>query len=150
MYDSNGQKEFYQRPLVWDLETKQTLIESIYQNVSCGRILIRERSWDNVENLIKSGETDVSFFDIVDGKQRLNAVIGFVKGEYPDLHGNYYGDLSSNAQHEFRYTQMIGYAEMKNVTDSDVIRQFLKVNFAGVPQSKEHIEFVAAINARMN
>ena len=131
VYDSVGKKEFYQRPFVWNLETKQNLIESIYQNVSCGRILIRERSWDDVENLIKSGETDVSFFDIVDAKQRLNAVLGFINGEYPDLHGNYYGDLSSNAQHEFRDTQMIGYAEMKNVSDSDVIRQFLKVNFAG-------------------
>ncbi len=43
----NGEKKYYQRPLVWSLEDKQLLIESIYNNVDCGKILVRKRDWGN-------------------------------------------------------------------------------------------------------
>jgi len=42
-----------------------------------------------------------AFKDIVDGKQRLSAIIGFVEGEFEDLHGNKWEDLSRDAQYKF-------------------------------------------------
>lgn len=142
--DKRGEVVRYQRGFVWSLEEKQLLIESIYQRIECGRILIRKRSWKEIDLM---DEADCAFSDIVDGKQRLNAVAGFIKGEYPDLNGNYYADLSFKAQHQFTNHQLFAYAEMQeNTEDAKVIKQFLKLNFAGVPQSKEHIEFVKSIN----
>lgn len=143
VYDKDGKKVYYQRPFVWTENENQLLIESIYQRIECGRILIRKRSWEECE---KMGE-EAAFIDVVDGKQRLNAIQKFINNEYPDLHGNYFSDLSNQCQGEFLNHQLFSYAEMDEDTpDNKVIEQFLKLNFAGVPQSKEHIEFVKSIN----
>lgn len=148
IFDKDGKKQYYQRPLVWTLEDKQLLVESIYQNIDCGKILVRKRSFKELEELAAKGEKEFAFQDVVDGKQRLNAVGSFIKGEFADAHGNYYGDLSYSSQRKFTNHQLFSYAEMPEETkDADVIRQFLKLNFAGVPQSKEHIEFVKSLNA---
>jgi len=146
VYDKKGEKKYYQRPLVWSLKDKQLLIESIYQGIDCGKVLIRERSWEDLEKMAANGETELAFKDIVDGKQRLDAVRGFTLNEYPDLNGNYFGDLSAYSQHLFDNHQLFSYAEMPaNTTDEEVLSQFLKLNFTGVPQSIEHIELVKSL-----
>jgi len=146
VYDKNKQKQYYQRDFVWRIEEKQLLIESIYKGINCGLILVREHSWNKIEKLTLQGETEVAFKDIVDGKQRLNAIQGFINNEYPDLHGNYFDDLSDYAQYKFNNHQLFQFAVLKdNTTDDEVIYQFLKVNFSGIPQSKEHILFVENI-----
>lgn len=146
VYGKDGKKIYFQRPFVWTLEDKQNLIDSIYQRIDCGRILIRKRSWNEVKKMADAGEKELFWNDIIDGKQRLNAVGGFIRGEYPDSQGNYYNDLSFYAQHELTGHQLFGYSEMPDESsDESVIRQFLKLNFCGVPQSREHIEFVKSI-----
>ncbi len=146
IYTKNGEKKYYQRPFVWSLKDKQLLIESIYQNIDCGKILVRKRSWEELREFKKNGETELAWNDIVDGKQRLNAVKCFMEGQFADLQGNYYADLSFRSQHKFTSHQLFSYAEMpENTRDEDVIKQFLKLNFAGVPQSLEHIEFVKSL-----
>jgi len=146
IYTNDGKKQYYQRAFVWSLENKQTLIESIYQNVDLGKILIRKRSFDELRTLKEKGETDLAFNDIVDGKQRLNTIKLFMEGEFPDLNGNYYSDLSFKAQNNFKKHQLLSYSEMnENTKDEYVIKQFLRLNFTGVPQSKEHIEYVKSL-----
>lgn len=150
VYDKDGNKQLYQRPFVWSLKDKQLLIESIYQDIECGRILVRKRSFKEMGAMVDAGETDVAFNDIVDGKQRLEALRGFMLNEYKDLHGNTYSDLSNNAQHKFVNHQLFAYCELpENSDDKGVIQQFLKLNFAGVPQSKEHITYVKDILTKM-
>lgn len=146
VYDENNNKLYYQRDFVWTKKDNQLLIESIYNGIECGRILIKTHDWSTIEKRVAMGETDVAFRDIVDGKQRLNAIRGFLMGEYKDLHGNYFGDLSQHAQNKFGDHQLFSYAEMGDrVTDKQVIQQFLKVNFTGRPQSTEHINYVKEI-----
>lgn len=141
--DKDGNKIRYQRPFVWTLEQKQLLVESIYMGIDCGKILVRKRSLKFAQN--ESG-SDSAFNDIVDGKQRLNAIIGFINCNYPDMNGDYFNDLSAMAQWRFTDHMLFSYAEMaEGATDEKVIRQFLKLNHTGVPQSKEHIEFVKSI-----
>ena len=151
IYNKNGEKEYYQRDFCWSIKDNQLLIESIYQGIECGRILVRKRSWEFLENLaFETGETELGFNDIVDGKQRLNAIRGFLLNEYKDIDGNYYADLSAKGQHHFLDHQLFSYAEMdEKATDRQVIKQFLKLNFAGKPQSKEHLDFVKSINNRL-
>lgn len=150
IYNKKGKKEYYQRGFVWSVEDNQLLVESIYQGIQCGRILIRLRGWAELEEMAAAGETELSFKDIVDGKQRLHAVHGFITEEYPDAQGNYFGDLSFEAQHRFTDHQLFAYAEMpERTTDEETIMQFLKLNYAGVPQSKEHILFVKEIQQKL-
>lgn len=150
VFNKKKEKEYYQRGFVWTLEQKQLLLESIYQGIECGRILVRKRKWNWLETMVKKGETEVAFMDIVDGKQRLHAIIGFMKNKFPDSCGYYYDDFSELAKRKLVSHQLFGYAEAgENFSDQDTIEQFLRLNFTGVPQSKEHIEFVQAINKRL-
>lgn len=142
----NGKKEYYQRPLVWELEDKQLLLESIYNNIDCGKILVRRRGWKELELLVEKGETKLFWYDVVDGKQRLNAIDEFVKDGFPDNFGNYHSDLSEQAQRRLLNHQLFSYSQLpEDSMDEDVLEQFLKLNFCGIPQSKEHIEFVKSL-----
>ena len=67
----------YQRKLVWTLEEKQKLIESILKKYPIPAILIAER--------------DVAgTYEIIDGLQRLHAIVSFVETAYPTLDGAYF------------------------------------------------------------
>lgn len=141
----NGDKKYYQRPLCWSLEDKQLLIDSIYNYVDCGKILIRNRGWRELEKLEKEGH-ELAWKDIIDGKQRLNAIKSFIDNEFADSNGNYFKDLSTVAQRKLTSNQLFSYSELpENTSDDIVLKQFLKLNFAGVPQSKEHLEYVKSL-----
>jgi hypothetical protein len=146
--DKDGNEIVYQRELCWTTKQKQLLIESIYNDIEIGKIVIRRRSYDWVKNRCLSGK-EAFFKDIVDGKQRLNAILGFINGEFKDLHGNKWNDLSDHAQHKFFKFSSVGYGEIgENATDEDVKSVFLNINFAGVKMSKEHIDFVKSIQIK--
>ena len=148
--NKDGEEEYYQRELVWKLKDKQLLIESIYNNLDCGMFVFRKRKFSFVEKQYAEGNYETAFYDIVDGKQRLDAIRGFVMGEFKDLHGNHFTDLSEYARHKFEDFSSFSYAELaEDATDADVIRTFLNVNFTGVKMSREHIDFVKEINARL-
>lgn len=138
----------YQRPACWTLEDKQNLIKSICNYVDCGKILIRLRSLKESRQLHKDGQMP-SFRDVVDGKQRLIALAEFYHCGFPDFNGDYYDDWSNSAQRKFRDSRAITYTELpENSSDESVLRQFLKMNFSGVPQSKEHLEYVESLHRR--
>jgi len=141
----DGNEVVYQRDFCWTLKDKQLLIESVYNNIDIGKMVIRKRGFHYAIERAGQGK-ETGFADIVDGKQRLNALIGFVSGEFEDLHGNKWEDLSDKAQHMFLDFQSIAYGEIgENATDEDVKSVFLGVNFSGVPMSQEHIDFVKSI-----
>lgn len=138
------EKKYYQRDFVWGLDDMQSLIHSIYNGISCGKIVVRERSW--AWNELRETADECAFLDIVDGKQRLTAIQKFLNNEYPDRFGNFYKDLSDNAQHKLLDNQLFSYSEMsESTTDEDVLKQFLSINFTGKPQSVEHINYVESI-----
>lgn len=82
----NGTFKAYQRDSCWSLKNKQSLIESIYCNVDCGRIVVRLRSYVEIARLKKAG-MQPSFRDVVDGKQRLIAISEFIRDEFTDMLG---------------------------------------------------------------
>ncbi|MEV9637873.1 DUF262 domain-containing protein, partial [Burkholderia pseudomallei] len=67
----------YQRKLVWTLEEKQRLIESIVNRYPIPAILIAER---------KSGDG----YEIIDGLQRLHAIVSFIETGFSTMDGNYF------------------------------------------------------------
>lgn len=135
----------YQRPFCWSLEQKQLLIESIYQNINIGMIVVKKNRFSDVENLVKQGKVGY-FKDCVDGKQRLNAIFEFVNNKFSDKNGYYFKDFSDKAINSFMNFSGVSYGELEEgSTDEDVKSVFLGINFTGVQMSKEHIEFVKNI-----
>ncbi len=67
----------YQRKLVWTLEEKQRLIESIMKRYPIPAILIAER---------KLGDG----YEIIDGLQRLHAIVSFIENGFATLDGTFF------------------------------------------------------------
>lgn len=148
--DKDGNKIHYQRDYVWTIEDEQSLIEAIYNQLDCGVIVVKERSYKEVEDLIASGETELGFYDIIDGKQRLHTLERFVNDEFSDRNGYYYSDFCEVAKRIFRQRKAFKVVHLKeNVTDEDVINAFLTVNYSGKPMSKEHIDFVVSLRNKI-
>lgn len=83
-------------------------------------------------------------------KKDILALLDFVNDKFPDLHGNYYSDLSNKAQHKFLNSDVISYASLgESATDEDVIETFLMVNFTGKIMSQEHIDYVKEISKQI-
>jgi hypothetical protein len=146
--DKEGNKHHFQRGLVWTLEQKQLLIESIYQGIEIGKFLFRYNSYKRIKE--SESETGVGYgFDCIDGKQRFNTIVDFCENKFPDLHGNYWEDLSADAQRRFMAYPNLAYGEMdETATDEDILDNFLTLNHAGTPMSREHIDFVRSINLK--
>ncbi|MBP6471234.1 MAG: DUF262 domain-containing protein [Chloroflexi bacterium] len=68
----------YQRKLVWTLEEKQNLIDSVIRDYPIPLILFAD-----------SSEGAEAYYEIMDGMQRLNAIFAFVENAFP-VHGKYF------------------------------------------------------------
>lgn len=147
VFNEEGIEVEYQRPFVWTLEEKQILIHSIYNNIEIGKIVLRTRAWNWVEKRLKEGLIEhTTFKQIVDGKQRCKTILEFINNEFPDSQGNFWDDLSFNAQRKFFSFRYITYGELgETATDKDVLNTFMCINHTGKPMSKEHLDFVKSI-----
>jgi hypothetical protein len=77
----------YQRKLVWTLEENQKLIESILKKYPVPAILIAER------------ENEPGSYEIIDGLQRLHAIVSFIETAFPTLDGKLFNlDLFPTAK----------------------------------------------------
>ncbi len=142
----DGSKFYYQRDFCWTLEDKRLFLESIYNNISCGRVILRERGYKWNQEQVELGNTELGWYDIVDGKQRLNCIIEFLQDKFTDSNGYYFSEFSRAAEHKFLDHQLLGFASLdENASDKDVIKCFLQTNFAGVQMSKEHLQYVREI-----
>jgi hypothetical protein len=145
--DAEGKEKPYQRGLVWSTEQKQLLVESIYNNIEIGKFVVRLRSYEYVRTRIKNNQIKyTAYSDLVDGKQRVHALIEFFNNEFPDLYGNYFNELSGLAQHRFKSYGKLTFLELsEDTTDDETIKTFLAINFTGIPQSLDHINYVKSI-----
>lgn len=67
----------YQRKLVWTQEEKQKLVESIMRKYPIPAILIAEMETPGT-------------YEIIDGLQRLHAIVSFIETSFPTLEGAYF------------------------------------------------------------
>lgn len=87
--DRFGVNRRYQRKLVWSVEEKQSLIDSIVKNLPVPLFLVAE---------IGLG-ADASF-EVIDGMQRLNSIFAFLENEFPV--DDHYFDLDALADTKSR------------------------------------------------
>jgi len=79
----------YQRKLVWTVEEKKSFVDSILNGFPVPLILMAEVTHEEKRR-----------FEIVDGMQRLNAIVAFIEGEF-DFEGAYF-DLNTMAESKLR------------------------------------------------
>lgn len=133
----NGGVDFnveYQREHVWTLEDKQALIHSIFNNVEIGKIAFALRP---IKYVLKH---KIEIYEVVDGKQRLTALLEFYENRFPLLTGQHYNDLSGHDQNHFD-TFQITTAEMQDPTYEQKLRYFVNVN-SGRVMDKAHLDKV--------
>ncbi|MCL1552922.1 GmrSD restriction endonuclease domain-containing protein [Xanthomonas nasturtii] len=68
----------YQRKLVWTLVEKQKLIDSVLNKYPIPAILVAER------------KDEPGVFEIIDGLQRLHAIVSFIEVTFPVIEGEYF------------------------------------------------------------
>lgn len=122
----------YQRDSVWDEEKKSFFIDSILRNYPIPPIFLHQK--------IDDGNGKITF-EVVDGKQRLSAIVDFIKGFIPsaseedddELTGVYFDDLSSSKLSEvkkmfWRYQMPIEYIDTEDEKTIDSIFDRLNRN----------------------
>lgn len=129
-----------QRPFCWSLFQKQELILSVLKGIQLPVLTIIQLTEDYKNR-------DKKVYKIMDGKQRLSTLISFVKGEFPIIYNDekyYFKDLDSWGQgllKNYRIKADVGYEYPDTqLTDDEKIAWFEVINFAGVPQDKEHLK----------
>lgn len=120
----------YQRELVWDTRHKIEFIEYLISGLPIGHFAVATINTD-----------DTYMVELVDGKQRLNAILSFMNDEF-GIHINgelvYFSGMNISEQRKFRNIPL-PVCELLNANELKVrVRYFYTVNFGGVPQSEEH------------
>ena len=118
----------YQRGLVWELEDKISLIDSIFNNVDIGKF-----TFIKPESIMDKNE-------VLDGKQRLTTLLDYYEDRF-EYKGYKFSDLSRKDQnHITGYT--ISWVETENLTEEQKLTYFIKLNTTGKPMDEKHIEKV--------
>lgn len=133
-----------QRDFVWTTTQKQELILSILKGISIAQFAIL------VYTPLK-GDGDKQVYKIIDGKQRLSAILGFCQNEFPIPCGGelfLFKELPCDIQSflmrwEGTADMAYSYGDAK-ISDKGLIQWFRLLNFAGTQQDKEHVEFLTS------
>lgn len=119
----------YQRGFVWAQEDKEKLIDSIFCNIDIGKFCF-----------IKNSYHDKYLYTVLDGKQRIRAILDYYEGRFP-YKGKYFNDLSPLDQNHFEH-YMISVAEVDNADRKTILKYFLMLNTGGRLMSEEQLEKV--------
>lgn len=115
----------FQRRDVWSLNAKSYLIDTILRAMPIPPVYMRLMI-DPVEQKTTR--------EVVDGQQRLRAVLGYIQDEFPinknhhpEFGGCYYGDLPEEIRKKFlsyKFTVNV----LENINDTEVLAIFARVN----------------------
>ena len=121
----------YQRGYVWSEDDKAKFIHSIMMRSDLGKIVLVELPY-----------TESAYYEILDGKQRINALRDFIAGKFK-YQNHFHWELSRLDRSEIE-NSLITVAKIKSgqLTKVEKLELFLSVNAAGVPQTEEHLSHV--------
>ena len=129
----------FQRRAVWSPEAQSFLVDTIIRSIPMPKIYVRE--------LRQGGRTT---FEVVDGQQRLRAILGFVADEFAiqEQHHEKYGErcfsqLPFSVQRRFRDYD-VTVEMMEDASDDEVWKLFARLNRYTVAinrQETRHAQF---------
>lgn len=122
----------YQRDLVWTVQQKQDLVESMFNHVDIGKFVLIDLEF----------EENRAAYEILDGKQRLNALVSFV-GDQFDHQGVRFSQMSAGDRHFLmEYPVSLARVPEHAMNWEQRLDLFLRMNTSGTPQSVEHLDHV--------
>ncbi|HEY9835442.1 MAG TPA: DUF262 domain-containing protein [Vampirovibrionales bacterium] len=126
----------FQRGHVWTPEKQSAYVEYIM------------RGGDTSKNVIFNCPGWNGAFEgqmvLVDGKQRLEAVLSFLSNKVAIFGGHYYQDIEENPRRYQRFTFNFHVADLAR---KDVLRLYLELNSGGVVHTEEELEKVRKLIA---
>lgn len=124
----------YQRAHVWTPEQQTAYVEFQLQGGDVSRTIVF-----NAPHWTKHGvPPEETYVELLDGKQRLEAVRAFLRGDLPAF-GTMYPDWDDKLPTmEYRFRFHICCLE----TREEVLQLYLKINAGGTPHSKEELNRV--------
>ncbi len=122
----------FQRGYVWTPEQKVRYVEYVLKGGVSGRdIYCNAPGWNST--------VSVGDHVLVDGKQRLDAVLGFLNNEFTVFGGNYYRDYTDG----LRITQGTFIWHVNDLqTYDEVLQWYLDLNSGGTVHSVEELDRV--------
>ncbi len=125
----------YQRELVWTHEKKIALLDSIFSNVDIGKFTLNSLGF--------SEERIFKLYQIIDGKQRLTTLCEFYEGRLA-YRGKFYHEMTFADRMHFDNFPVVR-AELRNATEQQVLKLFVRLNTTGTPMDQKHLERVKAM-----
>lgn len=122
----------YQRDYVWELSDKVALVDSIMCNVDIGKFTFVSLSYE------EGHKRDDRFYEILDGKQRIQAIIDFYEDRFL-YNGLKFSELSVKDQQVFM-SHAIAYCELENLNREQILRTFIKLNTTGKVMDAMHLD----------
>ncbi len=131
----------YQRKLVWSLEDKRLLIDSILNNIPLPAVLIAQ---------YELADSKTSVLEIVDGMQRLDAIISFMLGKFAvKYNGEYcYYDPFANSD-TFNLVREGKLEQHDKVLPKEVCRDFYRYQIPAIITGQDD-EMIELIFSRIN
>lgn len=128
----------YQRDFVWTKEQKQLYIKNLFED----NAVIKPTFVEYSETLEDGTRRRVA--EVLDGKQRIKALIDFYNNEF-DVEGLYYKDLHYRDQFFFErldvvYTRIMNREGRKDLKLETKIQLFLEINMLGTRMSDEDLK----------
>lgn len=130
----------FQRGSVWTPSAKVFLIDTILNDLPIPQVYFRTKL---------NAETQTTVREVVDGQQRLRAILEFASGSLkltaksPNFKGKTYRDLSLGDQEQF-LSYRIAVVQLVNADDAEVLEVFARLNSYSVkvtPAELRHAEF---------
>ena len=136
----------YQRKPVWSKRTKQYLIDTIIRKLPVPEIFMQT----------KTSPEGKSEYIIIDGQQRLRAILEFIDGEFEineednnNYADSYFEDLPSGIQQEF-WCYIIQVRDIKTNSDEEIRAIFQRMNKNVVPLNNQEIRNAVYIGHFIN
>jgi uncharacterized protein with ParB-like and HNH nuclease domain len=124
----------FQRGHVWNKEQQIKYVEFFFRGGSTGKTI-----YFNDPNWMVNRTKDYTDFVLVDGLQRLTAMLKFVNNELPIFDGNYYKDFED----KFHITDNSLLFNVNNLqTKKEVLIWYLELNTGGVVHTEEELNRV--------
>jgi len=125
----------FQRGPVWPSPARTYLIDSILRGYPIPKLLLRTKVDRDTRRTIR---------DVVDGQQRLRAIIEFASGKFAlgpkagDLKGLRYGNLEDEIKDSFLEYKLTC-EQLINADDEDVLEVFVRINSYAIPVNEAEL-----------
>lgn len=130
----------FQRGSVWTLAARVFLIDTILNDLPIPQVYFRSKVDPNTQTTVR---------DVVDGQQRLRAILDFASGKLrltskaPKFRGKLYDNLSTEDKELF-LNYKLPVVQLLNASNSDVLEVFARLNSYSVkvtPAELRHAEY---------